>query len=125
MRRIVCKRLQSAPVTSHTGAAAVKARGRADVEYQPLPDRLPPSRSRAGVSASISRPTAELSAVVEQKKTNDLPLAGRNVLSLAALQPGVNGIPSSADFLTAEQGSRGNGATGGPRIVQLGVKYMF
>lgn len=56
------------------------------------------------VAPDIQTEKAELSAVVEQKKINDLPLAGRNVLSLAALQPGINGIPSSADFLTAEQG---------------------
>jgi TonB dependent receptor len=56
------------------------------------------------VTPDIQTEEAELSAVVEQKKINDLPLAGRNVLSLAALQPGMNGIPSSADFLTAEQG---------------------
>lgn len=52
----------------------------------------------------IQTEKADVSAVVEQKKINDLPLVGRNVLSLAALQPGINGIPSSTDFLTAEQG---------------------
>lgn len=52
----------------------------------------------------IQTEKAEISAVVEQKKINDLPLVGRNVLALAALQPGINGIPSSADFLTPEQG---------------------
>src|SRR5687767_1094494 len=52
----------------------------------------------------IQTEKAEISAVVEQKKINDLPLVGRNVLALAALQPGINGIPSSADFLSPEQG---------------------
>jgi len=52
----------------------------------------------------IQTEKADISAVVEQKKINDLPLVGRNVLSLAALQPGINGIPSTADFLSPEQG---------------------
>jgi hypothetical protein len=52
----------------------------------------------------ISTEKADISAVVEQKKINDLPLVGRNVLALAALQPGINGIPTQTDFLTAEQG---------------------
>ena len=52
----------------------------------------------------IQTEKAEVSAVVEQKKVDDLPLVRRNVLALAALQPGVNGIPGTADFLTAEQG---------------------
>ena len=56
------------------------------------------------VAPDIQTEKAEISAVVEQKKINDLPLVGRNVLALAALQPGINGIPSTADFLTAEQG---------------------
>jgi Carboxypeptidase regulatory-like domain len=56
------------------------------------------------VAPDIQTEKAEISAVVEQKKINDLPLIGRNVLALAALQPGINGIPSTADFLTAEQG---------------------
>jgi hypothetical protein len=57
-----------------------------------------------GVSPDIQTEKADISAVVEQKKINDLPLVGRNVLALAALQPGINGIPSTADFLTPEQG---------------------
>ena len=56
------------------------------------------------VAPDIQTEKADISAVVEQKKINDLPLVGRNVLSLAALQPGINGIPSTADFLTPEQG---------------------
>ena len=57
-----------------------------------------------GVSPDIQTEKADVSAVVEQKKINDLPLVGRNVLSLTALQPGVNGIPGTQDFLAAEQG---------------------
>jgi hypothetical protein len=34
----------------------------------------------------------------------DLPLAGRNVLSLAALQPGINGLGTTSDFFVPEQG---------------------
>jgi hypothetical protein len=43
----------------------------------------------------IQTEKAEISAVVETKKINDLPLVGRNVLALAALQPGINGLPCS------------------------------
>lgn len=57
-----------------------------------------------GTAPDIQTERAEISAVVEQKKINDLPLVGRNVLALAALQPGINGIPSQTDFLAAEQG---------------------
>ena len=56
------------------------------------------------MAPDIQTEKAEISAVVEQKRINDLPLIGRNVLALAALQPGINGIPSTADFLAAEQG---------------------
>src|SRR5207248_6945614 len=56
------------------------------------------------VAPDIQTEKADVSAVVEQKKIVDLPLVGRNVLSLAALQPGINGIPSTNDFLVAEQG---------------------
>jgi len=56
------------------------------------------------VAPDIQTEKAELSSVVEQKKIVDLPLVGRNVLSLAALQPGINGIPSSADIFVPEQG---------------------
>jgi hypothetical protein len=58
----------------------------------------------AAVAPDIQTEKADISAVVEQKKIVDLPLVGRNVLSLAALQPGINGIPSTADFLVPEQG---------------------
>jgi hypothetical protein len=56
------------------------------------------------VAPDIQTEKADVSAVVEQKKIVDLPLVGRNVLSLAALQPGINGIPGTTDFLAAEQG---------------------
>jgi hypothetical protein len=56
------------------------------------------------VAPDIQTEKADVSAVVEQKKIVDLPLVGRNVLSLAALQPGINGIPNTNDFLVAEQG---------------------
>lgn len=58
----------------------------------------------AGIVRDIQTERADVSAVVEQKTINDLPLVGRNVLSLTALQPGIIGIPSSADFLAPEQG---------------------
>jgi hypothetical protein len=57
-----------------------------------------------GVTPDIQTEKADISAVVEQKKINDLPLVGRNVLSLAALQPGINGLGSRQDFLAPEQG---------------------
>ena len=58
----------------------------------------------SGSAPDIQTERAEVSSIVEQKKTTDLPLVGRNVLSLTALQPGISGIPSSADFLAPEQG---------------------
>jgi hypothetical protein len=58
----------------------------------------------AAVAPDIQTERAEVSSIIEQKKITDLPLAGRNVLSLTALQPGISGIPSSADFLAPEQG---------------------
>jgi hypothetical protein len=58
----------------------------------------------AAVAPDIQTEKADISAVVEQKKIVDLPLVGRNVLSLAALQPGINGVGSAADFLVPEQG---------------------
>ena len=57
-----------------------------------------------GSAPDIQTERAEVSSIVEQKKITDLPLVGRNVLSLTALQPGISGIPSSADFLSPEQG---------------------
>ena len=58
----------------------------------------------AAVAPDIQTEKADISAVVERKKIVDLPLVGRNVLSLAALQPGINGVGSAADFLVPEQG---------------------
>ena len=56
------------------------------------------------VSPDIQTEKADVSAVVEQKKIEDLPLVGRNVLSLTALQPGINGIPATTDIFGTEQG---------------------
>ncbi|MEX2271383.1 MAG: TonB-dependent receptor [Vicinamibacterales bacterium] len=58
----------------------------------------------AAVAPDIQTERADVSSVVEQKKITDLPLVGRNVLSLTALQPGVTGIPGQQDFLSPEQG---------------------
>jgi hypothetical protein len=57
-----------------------------------------------GVASDIQTEKADVSGVVEQKKVADLPLVGRNPLSLAALQPGIVGIPTQTDFLSPEQG---------------------
>src|SRR5262245_57854057 len=56
------------------------------------------------VAPDIQTEKADISTVVEQKKIVDLPLVGRNVLSLAGLQAGINGIPGQTDFLAPEQG---------------------
>ena len=71
-----------------------------------------------GMSVDIQTEKADVSAVVEQKKVADLPLVGRNPMALAALQPGIVGIPGGTDFLAAEQGiginangQRGSGNT--------------
>ena len=74
------------------------------VNFTLTPGGLSEAIEVRAVAPDIQTEKAEISAVVEQKKINDLPLIGRNVLALAALQPGINGIPSTADFLTAEQG---------------------
>lgn len=57
-----------------------------------------------GVAQDIKTELAEVSAVVDRKKIEDLPLVGRNVMALAALQPGINGTPGATDFLAPEQG---------------------
>ena len=57
-----------------------------------------------GHSPEIVTEKADVSAIVEQKKISDLPLFARNPLALAALQPGVVGIPSLADLFVTEQG---------------------
>lgn len=63
----------------------------------------------AAALPDIQTEKAELSAVVERKRIADLPLMGRNVLQLAALQPGLNaalpGTSGMADFLAPEQGT--------------------
>lgn len=74
------------------------------VNFTLQPGRLEETIEVTGVSSDIQTEKADISAVVEQKKINDLPLVGRNVLSLAALQPGINGIPGTQDFLSPEQG---------------------
>lgn len=55
-------------------------------------------------ATDIQTEKADLSTVIEEKKIRDLPLVSRNVLTLAALQPGINGIPGTTDFLSPEQG---------------------
>jgi hypothetical protein len=74
-----------------------------------------------GSTPDIQTERAEVSSIVEQKKISDLPLVGRNVLSLTALQPGIIGVPSSADFLTPEQGLgvTANGVRGGGNSATL------
>jgi hypothetical protein len=57
-----------------------------------------------GVAPDIQTEKAEVSAVVELKKITDLPLVSRNPLALSALQPGVVGLPSTADLFVTEQG---------------------
>ncbi|MCS6816857.1 MAG: TonB-dependent receptor [Blastocatellia bacterium] len=59
------------------------------------------------VTASIAQlqtEKADVSAVVERKKIVELPLQLRNVFQLAALQPGITGLATGADFLTPEYG---------------------
>jgi hypothetical protein len=74
------------------------------VNFTLQPGTLEESVQVIATSPDIQTEKADISAVVEQKKIVDLPLVGRNVLSLAALQPGINGIPSTNDFLVPEQG---------------------
>ena len=57
-----------------------------------------------GTAGEIKTELAEVSAVVNRQQVEQLPLVGRNVMALAALQPGINGIPGQTDFLAAEQG---------------------
>lgn len=57
-----------------------------------------------GVSPDIQTEKADLSSVVERQRIVDLPIAGRNPLTLATLQPGVLGLPGGTDFLAQEQG---------------------
>jgi carboxypeptidase family protein len=57
-----------------------------------------------GVSPDIQTEKGDLSSVVERQRIVDLPIAGRNPLTLATLQPGVLGLPGGTDFLAQEQG---------------------
>lgn len=57
-----------------------------------------------GVSPDIQTEKADLSSVVERQRIVDLPIAGRNPLTLATLQPGILGLPGGTDFLAQEQG---------------------
>jgi hypothetical protein len=57
-----------------------------------------------GVSPDIQTEKADLSSVVERQRIVDLPIAGRNPLTLATLQAGVLGLPGGTDFLAQEQG---------------------
>jgi carboxypeptidase family protein/TonB-dependent receptor-like protein len=74
------------------------------VNFALAPGTLQEQIRVVGTSPDIQTEKADVSSVVESKKINDLPLVGRNVLSLAALQPGINGIPGTQDFLSPEQG---------------------
>ena len=56
------------------------------------------------VSPDIQTEKADLSSVVERQRIVDLPIAGRNPLTLATLQPGILGLPGGTDFLAQEQG---------------------
>jgi hypothetical protein len=56
------------------------------------------------VSPDIQTEQAEVSSIVERQRIVDLPIAGRNPLTLATLQPGILGLPGATDFLAQEQG---------------------
>ena len=58
----------------------------------------------SGVSPDIQTEKADLSSVVERQRIEDLPIAGRNPLTLATLQAGILGLPGGTDFLAQEQG---------------------
>ncbi len=74
------------------------------VNFAMTPGTLEETIEVRAVAPDIQTEKADISAVIERKKIVDLPLVGRNVLSLAALQPGINGLGSTADFLVPEQG---------------------
>jgi hypothetical protein len=57
-----------------------------------------------GTSPDIQTEKAEVSSVIERQRIVDLPIAGRNPLTLATLQPGILGLPGGTDFLAQEQG---------------------
>src|SRR5688572_27080413 len=56
------------------------------------------------VSPDIQTEKAEVSSIVERQRIVDLPIAGRNPITLATLQPGIVGLPGGTDFLAQEQG---------------------
>jgi len=58
-----------------------------------------------GVAPDIQTEKADLSAVVEKKKIEDLPLVGRNVLSLVALQQASTAFPLRPIFSRPNRGS--------------------
>jgi len=62
----------------------------------------------SGVSPDIQTEKAEVSSIVERQRIVDLPIAGRNPLTLATLQPGIIGLPGGTDFLAQEQGMNFN-----------------
>jgi hypothetical protein len=61
-----------------------------------------------GVSPDIQTEKAEVSSIVERQRIVDLPIAGRNPITLATLQPGIIGLPGGTDFLAQEQGMNFN-----------------
>ena len=84
-----------------------------------------------GVTPDVQTEKADISAVVEQKKINDLPLVGRNVLSLAALQPGINGMGVTANGVretgnsaTIDGASINNGPWGGTMLIVPNVEAV-
>lgn len=62
----------------------------------------------SGVSPDIQTEKAEVSSIIERQRIIDLPIAGRNPLTLATLQPGIIGLPGGTDFLAQEQGMNFN-----------------
>ncbi len=86
-------------------AVVVSVGATVGLDFRLQPGELSETIEVVGHSPDIQTEKADISAVVEQKKIADLPLVGRNPLALAALQPGIVGIPSGNDFLVAEQGT--------------------
>jgi hypothetical protein len=78
------------------------------LDFKLQPGNISETVEVKGFSPDIQTEKADVSSVVEERKVNDLPLVGRNPLSLARLQPGITGVPGSTDFLSAEQGIGGN-----------------
>lgn len=74
------------------------------VNFTLQPGDVTESITVTGVAGEIRTELAEVSAVVDRRKVQELPLVGRNVMALAALQPGINGTGGTGDFLSPEQG---------------------